>query len=424
MDAVRKAEVMLSAALGVAFLGYLVAIFYFDIPTEVVNERFWKNVVPLFDGEIPIMEYPPFALVFFIVPRFFASTPEGYNVAYVVFVYIFTLIGLDLMRRIAERYGKDPVGVMVVYSVLMALLLQFLADRYDIFPAVMTIAAFYLFVTKRPYWAMVILALAMLTKLYPAILVPFLLWALFARGERKVLIGSILAFVAATLAVVVPLMVLEPELITNFLHYHIQRPLEVGSVPATLVYPLSMLGISDMWILDVAHSGFGSDDLVGPIPDALAPWVTPLMVAGIVFVLLFYGHLRHRAERADERFFLLTASILSALLVFMVVGKVFSSQYLIWAVPFYVMVMMSTQNRTFKTRLKWLTIASFILTQINFAYIYGYLGGGTDINDLAMILMLIRNLMVVGTLILTMKEMWDLGKNGYEDEELGTSYSC
>ncbi len=424
MDAVRKAEVMLSAALGVAFLGYLVAIFYFDIPTEVVNERFWKNVVPLFDGEIPIMEYPPFALVFFIVPRLFASTPDGYNVAYVVFVYIFTLIGLDLMRRIAERYGKDPIGVMVVYSVLMALLLQFLADRYDIFPAVMTIAAFYLFVTKRPYWAMVILALAMLTKLYPAILVPFLLWVLFARRERKVLIGSILAFVAATLAVVVPLMVLEPELITNFLHYHIQRPLEVGSVPATLVYPLSMLGISDMWILDVAHSGFGSDDLVGPIPDALAPWVTPLMVAGIVFVLLFYGHLRHRAERADERFFLLTASILSALLVFMVVGKVFSSQYLIWAVPFYVMVMMSTQNRTFKTRLKWLTIASFILTQINFAYIYGYLGGGTDINDLAMILMLIRNLMVVGTLILTMKEMWDLGKNGYEDEELGTSYSC
>jgi hypothetical protein len=109
--------------------------------------------------------------------------------------------------------------------------------------------------------------------------------------------------------------------------------------------------------------------------------------------------------------------MLLAVLAFIVCGKVFSSQYLIWAVPFYVLVMMASNDRAFNRKLVYLTIAYLILTQVNFAYIYGYLGGGAAINDLAMISMLVRNLMVVATGAMVFLEMRRVVKQGMPCEE-------
>ena len=89
----------------------------------------------------------------------------------------------------------------------------------------------------------------------------------------------------------------------------------------------------------------------------------------------------------------------------MLIGKVFSSQYLIWAIPFYALAIMMTSDRVRSKRLLYTLIAAFVLTQVNFAYLYGYLGGGTNINDLGMILMLIRNLMIVATFVMTIMEI-------------------
>ena len=78
LDKVQRMELYLSLALAIAFIGYLIAIYVGDIETEVIRDRYWKDVEPLFNGEIPIMEYPPFAFVFMIIPRLFFSDPFGY----------------------------------------------------------------------------------------------------------------------------------------------------------------------------------------------------------------------------------------------------------------------------------------------------------------------------------------------------------
>lgn len=150
LDRVQRIELYLSLALAIAFIGYLVAIYVGNIETEVIRDRYWKDVEPLFNGEIPIMEYPPFAFVFMIIPRLFFSDPFGYNVGFVIEMYVFTIIGLVLTRRLAERLEFSQVKAMTVYSVLMVFLLEFITDRYDIVTAVMSLAAFYLILTKRP----------------------------------------------------------------------------------------------------------------------------------------------------------------------------------------------------------------------------------------------------------------------------------
>lgn len=140
LSRIERYELNLAVCMAVAFACYFVVTYICQIETEVIRDRFWKNADPLFHGEIPIMEYPPFALVFFAIPRIFASSPWGYNALYVVMVYVAVMVGMVYVRRIAEMYGANQTKAMVVYCVLVVMFLQYVADRYDIFPAVMSIA--------------------------------------------------------------------------------------------------------------------------------------------------------------------------------------------------------------------------------------------------------------------------------------------
>lgn len=140
LNRIERYELNLAVCMAVAFVCYFIAIYIGQIETEVIRDRFWKNADPLAHGEIPIMEYPPFALVLFAIPRLFASSPWGYNALYVVMVYIAVIAGMIYVRRIAEMYDASQTKAMVVYCVLIVMFLQFVADRYDIFPMVMSLA--------------------------------------------------------------------------------------------------------------------------------------------------------------------------------------------------------------------------------------------------------------------------------------------
>lgn len=413
-------QILLAAALGIAFAVYLLTIYLGNLDTEVMRDRFWKNAEPLFDGEVPIMEYPPFALLFFAIPRLFTDTPSGYNALYVVETFIFVLIGLIIVRKIAAYYNANQVKAMVTYSVLIVMFLQFVADRYDIIPAIMTLGALYLLISKRAPWAFMLLALAMMTKLYPAIFLPLFLMIFFVERDWKGLLSGLAVFVLTALAVVAVAMAIDPEMIFSFMNYHMDRPLEIGCVVATVIYPFAMVGLTTTWILPATSPGsFGSDDLMGPWPDAVAPFLTPIMAIAVVGCIILYGFIRKGSGRADERMFLLLGGICISLLAFIILGKVFSSQYIIWIIPFLALLVVMSQNRTFRDRLLNLTLLSFALTQINFAYIYGFLGGGTNINDISMISMLVRNLMVVAIMVMIAREMVTVGREHFTGEDMG-----
>jgi hypothetical protein len=141
------------------------------------------------------------------------------------------------------------------------------------------------------------------------------------------------------------------------------------------------------------------------VPDAVAGILSPLMVICVLAIIFYYAYIRKNEERDNERAYLLVLAMLGVTLAFILVGKVFSSQYLVWAVPFYVLAIMMSTNKQFSKWMMILLVISFIHTQVNCVYLYAILGGGTNINDLGMISMLIRNLFIVATLALTVKEM-------------------
>jgi len=363
MDRSRRIEILFAILLAIAFVGYTFAIYVLDIETEVMRDRF-TDVDQLFSGEVPITEYPPLSLLFFAIPRIFFSDPFGYNVGYVAMMFVITIVGLHLMRRTAESLGANPVWMMTIYSVLIALLLQFIADRYDIIPAVMSLASFYFFINKRMPAAFIILALAMMTKLYPAILLPIYLIIYMVERDWKGFFAGGVWFAVGTALVAVPSLLIDPDLILGFMGYHTARPLEIDSLAATLIYPFSLFDLTDVWIQpSTAEGSYGSDNLRGLLCDAVAPLLTPIMMVLIVTFILWYGNVRYKLKRVDERVFVLSSAIFISLVIFILVGKVFSSQYMVWLVPFFAISLSMMKNHALKWKLFWVSVATLVLTQ-------------------------------------------------------------
>lgn len=409
LDDHQRFAVKMIICYAIACIGFLIAVFALNLETEVIRDRYWKDANPLFNGEIPIMEYPPFALIFMAIPRIFGWTPEAYEVCYVIEVFVFMVIGLYYTDKLAIHFGKNRKNSMLAYSVLMVLLLEFVTDRYDIFPAVLTLMSFYYFVKNRYVWAFVLIAVGMMTKLYPAMLFP-IYWLLFAvKGEWKEAFRGTAVFIIATLAIVVPVMMIEPDMIWNFLNYHSDRPLQIETVAASLIYPFAMMGLITVSITNAADPGsFGSDNLVGEVPDAIAGVLSPIMVACVLAVCFYFAFIYRKADDCG-RIKVLGYAVAGVMMVFMIFGKVFSAQYLIWAVCPIVFLMMFEPDM-FKGPLFKVTAATFIMTQVNFVYNIGILHGGSNINDFGMIIILIRNILAIAMLYLIVKGMYDISK--------------
>ena len=390
LDEIKRYQLIIGIVFGIFCILYLILVFAFNIESEVLKYRF-ENANDVFNGLVPDIEYPPFALLFFLPPRLFSADPFGYNIGYVVEVLIFFIIGLILTSKLAEKFGKDQKKAMLLYAVLMMLMFEFVVDRYDIFPVVLTLLSFYCFITKRYFWAMVILSIATMTKVYPALLFPIYLIPMIMEKKWIETIKMVVTFAVVSIVILVTAYLLNPEMISFFVDYHVDRPLHIESVAASLIYPFSMLGITDVWI----EFGFGSDNLLGAWPDAVAPFLLPITAILILIAYVVYAYIFKRTDDCRRHAVCLGTAMLFVIVVFIVFGKVFSSQYLIWIIPLIIFLLMENITDTEKKKLLYLTIAAIVLTQVNFAYNIGYLGGGANINDLGMMVLLARNVIML-----------------------------
>ncbi len=372
-----------------------------DVETEVIRDRYWVDAVPLFSGEVPTIEYPPLALVFIAIPYLFGSTPWGYETAWVAMMVVVLIAGLMMTSRLARDVGCDESRAMVLYAVLCLVMWEFVLDRFDIIAMVLTLASVLLFVEKRYPWAFVLLAFGALVKVYPILLFPvFFIFLARERRWRDALVSTAAMLVFGVVVVAV-FWLIDPSTVTNFLEYNTGRPLQIESVASSVVYVISLLGLTDVWIQpSTADGSFLSDNLRGPLADSLADWMLPLAIVLVIVVWALYLW----RSRPGEGLELLMLASVACILVFMVFNKVFSTQYLIWlsgAVLVYAMVSPGRLGR----RLVLLTVAALVLGQLDFAYNVGYLGGGDAIDTAGMLIILVKNAVVVW---LMLESVWGM----------------
>jgi len=394
----RRDICLFALMFAIASIVFLLVVGYFDINSEVRTNHF-AVADSIVHGILPDVEYPPFAIVFLTVPRFFGDTPGGYEAAFVALTYVFFIIGLVLAGKFAKRFNYSQYFAMLAYTVMMLLMLEFLLDRYDIFPMVLTMLSLYCFMTKRYAWAWFILSVATMTKLYPAVLVPVYLMMYLVDKEWKGALKGVAIYVITALVIVLPIFLLGSDMIQYFLGYHMDRPIQLESTASSFISFAAILGLTKVW----TEFGSGSDNLLGAWPEAVEPFLTPLMIISILIMYMFGGYLLLKLKKLgryteNNKMVALGMISFAAVTLFVIVGKVFSAQYLIWIIPFVLFLLVLPMGHIIKRRMLIIFIAAEILTQLNFAVNVGIYEG--EFNDIGMLIVLARNLLMIALLIL------------------------
>jgi uncharacterized membrane protein len=277
------------------------------------------------------LEYPPFALLFFILPRFFTSNYWTYAVYYRIEVFIFMVVGLLVIYKIAQRMGKAPWKMLLIYTLAVVAIGPIIAEQYDIFPAVMTLLALYCFWLGKHKTSWILIALGALTKIYPIFIGPiFLIY--YIRNQQYRRIWSTISTLGATiLAVVLPFLIVSFESLWSLISYHGQRGIQLESLYSSFLLVADKLGFTAIGIsLD-----FGSWNLTSPLADALAK--VSIYIMGF-FLLLAYWFIYNQMKAGKSQFTRMGAYALLITAVTLVFDKVLSPQYLIWLIPFIPLV--------------------------------------------------------------------------------------
>jgi hypothetical protein len=311
----------------VALLGWLVV--YLHGPNDhgdiTLYHRyalaFWTGPRPLrsLPAEYPLLSVIPFSLT--LLP----PLPDTVTV-FALWMLVLLVAGLAAMAR---RESPRVAEVCAVYLAVGGF--ATLLGRYDLVPAAITVAAYWTARERRFTLAYALVAAGTLLKLYPGLLLPLVALEQYRALGRDplrslppwpvlagvALCGGLVAsgFAAARL--------LDPADWLGPLAYNAHRPIQIESVPATLLWASGLAGFRVS-----PNRSFHSYNLVGPLAQPIGLAAEVAMVLGLLWV-----YWRTAAGRLD-----LGRGMAACLLVVICTGRVLSPQYLAWFLPLVAIV--------------------------------------------------------------------------------------
>jgi hypothetical protein len=389
-------------------------------------------------GQLPYrdfnFEYPPLSILFIVLPRIFVFSHTAYIWAYAVEILFISILGMFVIASLARYFRLNIWKTLGIYTICLLAIGPLITVRFDLIPAVITLLAIHMLIKGHFKIAWVLLAIGVFTKLYPAILAPmFLIYQIHHNQKRAAIIG-IMCFIATSIIIVIPPLILSPAGLWQSLTYHAQRGLQIESTYASV---LELLYGFKLVTLDFTFS-FGSVNVVSPLADILAKVSFGVMVIALVTVYwLFYRRLKNCSDsllrssedsseansnlqpnsslRApvlpkqslpnEERhrgisnagpsmasaFTLVNFSIV-AILTFMLTSKTLSPQYIIWIFPFVPLITGKWRN------VCWLL---FVMVGLMTFFVYPKYYGGIEHGELITVgILFLRNLVLIMLVVL------------------------
>jgi len=287
----------------------------------------------ILDGAVPYRdlasEYPPLALLSFLLPALLFKTSPAYAFAFAGEMLLFDLALLATLAALARRLGTPVRATLTAYSVMVLVVGPIAVVRYDFLPAMFTILAVWALLKDRNKTAWAMLALGVAAKLYPLVLAPlFVIWQIRDRRYGQLAAGAGV-FVAVLAATSVPWLIVDAPGYAYSMGYHLERGLHSESTYGTTL----LLGQALGWTSVQGALTYGSWNLSSPLADGLAKGSFYISAVLLLAAYSGFGWLLWRENTRGRRRQLLQFTLL-AILIFMLTNKVFSAQYLIWALPF------------------------------------------------------------------------------------------
>lgn len=291
----------------------------------------------LLAGKLPyrdsVVEYPPYAIPFFLLPRVFGGND------YVMMFTLTMLIGDWLIKASLSVLGFRNLKTLrcllpvLVYSLTVPAIHFFYLQRYDIWPALICVAAIWLFDSKRYALSGLMIAVGAGVKLYPAVFVPPLF--MLALRQRK---GT--RFCAGLFLGILPIVLLSFFLPWwRFAEFQGARGLQVESLYASILWLGKLAHFLQLeWAWTKAWF-----EIKGPAVDVILPWARASFAIAVIGSTAFVSWAAVRlpvdlgARKGEGTSVtsipLLARLLLIPLLAFVAFNQVLSPQYMIWLLP-------------------------------------------------------------------------------------------
>ncbi len=372
-----------------AFFIFLhIAIFQFVFPLYITPnadmELYFNAASKLANGLLPYQdfnfEYPPFSLIFFVVPALITKSYSVYAPLFQYEVLVFDIVGLLLVFDIARRLGEPSWKSLLAYTLSIVAVGPIVIQTFDIFPAILTLAAIYLFWLEKHNASWALLALGTLTKIYPAVVAPIFLLIYLRNRQFKRMRNGLLVFCSVCLITVVPLVIWGSDSILNFINYHSQRGIQIESTYSALIIILYKMGVTSVR----TEFTFGSWNIVNPMTAAIAKLSLYLTA---VSLLIAYWFIYRQVQPGQSQFTRIGVYVLLVLAITMATSKVLSPQYLIWLIPLFPIVC---------SRWRAPIVAAFIIAGALTYYIYPWdYSGLLDFHVDTVAVLLGRNVLLI-----------------------------
>src|SRR6266566_4704198 len=289
----------------------------------------------VFDGRVPyrdfFMEYPPGALAVFLPPAAFGSV--HYNAA---FKCLMALCGVAMLLLVASLLVRLGVSTARLWAAVLLFALSPIAlgpislNTYDAWPALLTLAALALLLVGRDVTAFALLGAAFAAKVYPVVLIPPAAIFVWRTRGRATALRALGASAAVSALFVLPFLALAPHGLAESFRAQAARSLQVESLGGSLLAVGDRLGLYSATV--VHRTGHAiSYDLVGSLPETLAVLSSVAQVLALISVAWLYLRGRNNPRR-------LALAFAAAVAGFLAFTRFFSPQYLVWLVPFVLLL--------------------------------------------------------------------------------------
>jgi uncharacterized membrane protein len=350
----------------------------------------------VFDGRVPyrdfFMEYPPGALAVFLPPAIFGS--GHYNTAFKI---LMVLCGAGMLLLVALLLSRLGVSALRLWSAVLLLAVSPIAlgpislNTYDAFPALLTVAALVSLVAGFPVTAFALLGVAFAAKVYPVVLLPPALIHVWRIGGWASAVRALAAFSAVAAVIVLPFLALAPHGLAESFRAQAARGLQVESLGGSLLAVADRVGLYSASVVHKTGHVI-SYELTGSLPRGLAAASSVLQLLAVGLMIWLYLRGPGDARR-------LAVAFAAAIAGFLAFTRFFSPQYLLWLLPFVVLLEPAA----------WvLTAAALMLAQIWFFHY-------SDVFTLGgyVWLVLLRDLLIVALFLVTVLAL----RNGAPEDE-------
>ncbi len=297
-----------------------------------VYQRYGERIAR---GDLPYrnfaVEYPPGALVPFVLPALVSESRGAYDEAFRVLMLISLALIASLLVLSLDALAASALRVAASVSSFLlgvALLGPFVLTRFDLYAAAVTLAAICAILHRRDRLGSALLGVAIATKIYPAVLLPLLVTRIWRREGPAAALKGLGLTAGTALAIYLPFAILAPEGVARSVWRQVGRPLQIESFGSGVLLGLHhAAGMPLAWA-----SSSGSQNLTGTVAAAASVMTT---IVGLAALALVWVRFARGDTESAARFARYGAA---AIVAFVAFGKVISPQFLVWLLAVVVLV--------------------------------------------------------------------------------------